>query len=65
MSEYKNYARVRPIDLVAGDRIAIKVVAVVGYAGDWTAYFGLSDWSDDRVAESGDKVDSEAAVFPN
>jgi hypothetical protein len=36
-------------------------VAVIGYAHDWAAYQGLTDWSDDRVAMEGDKLSQAAA----
>lgn len=42
------------------DAIAIKIVAVAGYGKDFTAYYGPSDWSDEEVAHSGDKISEEA-----
>jgi hypothetical protein len=46
--------------------IPCKVVAVIGHSGDWTAYRGPSDWTDEQVAQSGDKITKEAAegLFP-
>ncbi len=63
---FKNWARVRPIDLTPGDAVAVKIVAVVGDGGTWAAYMGLSDWDDERVAQEGDKILEEAAqlLFP-
>lgn len=51
---------------VVGTAIACKVVAVVGGSGDWAAYRGLADESDEHVARSGDKISQEAAegLFP-
>lgn len=46
----------RPGDVKAGDAFAIKVVALAGYAGDWTAYVGPSDWPDERVLKEGNKL---------
>ena len=51
----------RPTDVLWGDAFAIKVVAVAGYANDWAAYIGPSDWTDERVAEQGDKLSPEQA----
>jgi len=66
MPNYKNWATVRPIDLQLFDAIALKVVAVAGGGHEWAAYQGFSDWSDDNVAASGDKISAEAAeaLFP-
>ncbi len=58
---YRDKRRVVPDDVQDGDAFAIKVVAVVGFANDWTAYQGPSDWTDDQVAEGGNKVLAEAA----
>lgn len=45
---------------------AIKIVAWAGGGGDWAAYLGPSDWSDQKVAEEGDKITRAAAesLFP-
>ena len=56
-----NPVTVRPNDLKAGDELGYKVVAVIGYAHDWAAYKGLTDWSDEEVASNGDKLDEDAA----
>jgi hypothetical protein len=47
--------------------IPCKIVAVTGVAGDWTAYRGPADWTDEDVARRGDKIDREAAeiLFPS
>ena len=58
---YKNHYTTRPSELQPDDRFAIKVVAVVGSNGDWTAYFGPTEWSDDAVAAGGDKIPQRAA----
>lgn len=63
---FRDWARVRPVDLVPNDAIAVKVVAVIGYGGEWAAYMGLTSWTDDETAQQGDKILEEAAelLFP-
>lgn len=64
---WKNVHTTAPIDVEKGDAFALKVVAVVdSYAHFWSAYRGPSDWTDDRVADQGDKLRREAAeqIFP-
>ena len=56
-----NPVTIRPTDLEPGDRLGFKVIAVIGGGGDWAAYRGLTTWSDDEVASSGDKLSKEAA----
>jgi hypothetical protein len=34
---------------------------VIGEAHDWAAYAGLTTWTDDEVARSGDKLSAQAA----
>ena len=58
---FKNLVTTSPSDVKQGDAFAIKVVAIAGYANDWAAYRGPSDWSDQMVAEQGDKLNEEAA----
>lgn len=50
------YMSMSPSCVLDGDAFAIKVVAVAGYDGDWTAYVGPTDWTDEQVAEQGDKL---------
>lgn len=50
-----------PCELKASDRLGFKVVAVMGFAKDWTAYQGLTWWPDERVVLEGDKLSKEAA----
>lgn len=50
-----------PSDLKPDDRLGFKIIAVIGHAGDWAAYQGLTHWSDDQVADSGDKLLRAAA----
>ena len=59
--KFRNLIMTSPSDVEQGDAFAIKVVAVAGYANDWAAYIGPSDWSDERVAEMGDKLFPEQA----
>ena len=59
--EFKNPVHTRPSDVEQGDAFAIKIVAVAGYANDWAAYIGPTDWSDEMVAEQGDKLSPEQA----
>ena len=63
--QFVNKYTVRPMNIQRGTAAAIKIVAVAG-DDDWAAYYGLSDWSDERVAEEGDKIDRAAAalLFP-
>lgn len=59
--KFRNMMTTRPLDVETGNAFAIKVVAVAGYANDWAAYMGPSDWSDQDVAEGGDKLSKEQA----
>ena len=53
-----------PINIEDGDWSAIKVVAVAGFNNDWAAYWGPSDWPDERVKAEGIKLsENEAGVF--
>lgn len=64
---YAEYYNMRASDFAPNDTVAVKIVAVIGAGGpDWAAYLGLSDWSDEYVAESGDKLPAAAAeaLFP-
>ena len=56
-----NPVSVRPSELKPGDVLGYKIVAVIGYGGDWAAYAGLTDWSDEEVESGGDKLSQEAA----
>ena len=58
---WKNLVTTSPSDVEDRDAFAVKVVAVAGFADDWAAYRGPSDWSDQRVAEQGDKLPCRAA----
>jgi hypothetical protein len=57
----KNPVTVRPCELQPGDRLGFKIIALIGSAGDWAAYRGLTDWSDEQVAAEGDKIPREVA----
>jgi hypothetical protein len=50
-----------PSDVQPRDAFPIKVVAVAGYGNDWAAYYGPTNWSDQEVAESGDKLAASQA----
>lgn len=52
--------------LQPGDIVAVKYVTVIGYNNDFAVYMGLSDQSDQEVADCGDKVleDIGRAVAP-
>ena len=56
-----NPVTVRPSDLKPGDMLGFKVIAVIGPNGDWAVYRGLTSWSDDEVAASGDKISEDIA----
>ena len=58
---FKNKETIRPSDVEPDDAFAIKVVAVAGYDNDWAAYYGPSNWSDEMVAKSGDKLSTAQA----
>lgn len=64
--EFLNPITTRPSELKAGDKLCYIVVASIGQANDWAAYFGLADWTPSRVAREGDKLDKEVAerLFP-
>lgn len=64
---YAEYYNMRASNFAPNDTVAVKIVAVIGAASyDWSAYLGLSHWSDEYVAESGDKLPAAAAeaLFP-
>ncbi len=54
--KFRNPVTTAPSDVQDNDAFAVKIIAVAGYGGDWAAYIGPSDWSDERVARSGDKL---------
>jgi len=56
-----NPVQVIPATLKPGDVLGFKVIALIGYAGDWAAYEGLTSWTDDEVAALGDKISQKAA----
>ena len=58
---FRNMLTVSPSDVCDGDCFALNVVAVAGYNNDWAAYWGPSSWSDERVAQEGDKLRREVA----
>jgi len=43
------------------DHYGYKIIAVVQSQHFWAAYMGLTDWSDLKVAQEGDKVSYEIA----
>jgi len=61
LRNFKNKWTTEPSDIEANDAFAIKVVAVAGSGNDWAAYEGPTDWTDQEVADSGDKLSREAA----
>lgn len=64
---YEQYYRHGAKVLHPDDAVVIKVCAVRGWENDWAAYKGLSNWPDEEVVSSGDKLSEEAAtaLFPN
>jgi len=56
-----NPVSVIPAELKPEDNLGYKVIAVIGYGHDWAAYRGLTTWSDEDVASSGDKLSKKAA----
>ena len=57
---------VRGDEILEKDRYGYKIIAVVHSKGFWSAYRGLTDWTDQRVAETGDKISRDVAeqLFP-
>ena len=53
---YREYYRMRPDEFESGDQIAVKLVLVLGYSGDYAVYVGEEDDDADEVARHGDKV---------
>lgn len=49
------------IKLKPRDRVFGKIVAVIGSVGDWAAYVGPNNWSDEMVAKSGIKLSESTA----
>jgi hypothetical protein len=49
-----------------GDFVAVKMVCVTGYNGDFAVYQGSTDLSDQEISSCGDKVPEEVgrAVAP-
>ena len=62
----KKYYNATDALAVPDTAVPCKVVAVTGYAGDWRAYRGPADWTDEDVAAHGDTIIREAAegLFP-
>ena len=50
-----------PSDVKDGDAFPIKIVAIAGYGNDWSAYHGLSEWTDEYIAMYGEKLTQEQA----
>ena len=59
--KFKNPFYTQASDIEEGDAFGVKIVAIVGYANDWAAYIGPIDWSDEMVADQGDKLSPEHA----
>ena len=59
---FKNKYTTNPSDVKPLDAFAIKVMAWVHVTGQsWAAYYGPSDWSDERIAEQGDELPEKIA----
>jgi len=59
--KWRNKVTTSPSNVEPGDGFAIKVVACV--QGEyWKVYCGPSDWSDQKVADCGDRVYLRAAA---
>lgn len=54
-----------PSEVKPKDRVGYKVIAI-HHGVTWAAYRGLTDWSDDKVQNEGDKLDEKVArlLFP-
>ena len=55
VKRWRNKYTTAPSDVKPRDGFAIKVVGVA-YDGWWTAYYGLADWPDEKVAAQGDPI---------
>lgn len=57
----------KAILLTPGTRLGYKVVASIGYADDWAAYYGFTRWTDAFCAAHGDKLRQDVAegLFPD
>jgi len=53
-------------DIQPGDHFGYKVIAVIHSEHFWTAYLGLTDWSDVQIASNGDTLSHKTAalLFP-
>ena len=58
---FRNRYATQSDDVQDGDAFPFKIVAVAGQNNDWAAYWGPSSWSDERVAQEGDKLRREVA----
>lgn len=56
-----NPVTISPSALKPGNLLGYKIIAVIGYAGDWAAYVGPTDWDDEQVADEGSKISRRAA----
>jgi len=56
-----NPVNFKPNELKPDDQLGLKIIAVIGHGKTWAAYRGLTDWSDEAVAMSGDKISKETA----
>jgi len=50
-------------DVKDGEAYVAKVVATTGYDNDWALYIGPSDWSDEEVKSSGNKLPEGEVPF--
>ena len=64
--EFKNAYQATEADIQPGAKFGYIVVAEIGYDNDWAAYRGPVDWTPERVAHEGQKINREAAenLFP-
>lgn len=60
--ETLNPYSIGPTEIVAGDVLGYKIIAVVDGTGKfWYAAMGPTTWTDERVAAFGDKISEEVA----
>jgi hypothetical protein len=64
--KFKNARTALRADLQPGAQFGYVVTAEVGYENDWAAYRGPVDWTPEKVAYEGDKLNKAAAeaLFP-
>jgi len=57
-----NPVTINPGDIRGGDQLGFKIIAVVDESGHfWSAFRGLTEWSDSYTAAHGDRIGKDVA----